>query len=37
MKAGLGLDIWSAVTPNLDPTLEIVKKGDKVFKQARAR
>jgi cytochrome c-type biogenesis protein CcmF len=34
MKASLGLDIWSAVTPDLDPTLAIVKKGDAVFKQA---
>jgi cytochrome c-type biogenesis protein CcmF len=34
MKAGVGLDIWSAVTPNLDPTLETVKKGDAVFKSA---
>jgi cytochrome c-type biogenesis protein CcmF len=34
MKAGVGLDIWSAVTPNLDPTLETVKKGDAVFKRA---
>ncbi|HEX5923598.1 MAG TPA: cytochrome c-type biogenesis CcmF C-terminal domain-containing protein [Baekduia sp.] len=34
MKAGFGLDIWSAVTPDLDPTLAIVKKGDAVFKQA---
>jgi cytochrome c-type biogenesis protein CcmF len=34
MKAGFGLDIWSAVTPNLDPTLATVKKGDAVFKNA---
>ena len=37
MKAGLGLDIWSAVTPDLDPTLAIVKKGDAVFKQASGK
>ena len=37
MKAGLGLDIWSAVTPDLDPTLAIVKKGDTVFKQAAGK
>jgi cytochrome c-type biogenesis protein CcmF len=36
MKAGLGKDIWSAVTPNLDPTLKTVKKGDAVFKDAAA-
>jgi cytochrome c-type biogenesis protein CcmF len=34
MKAGLGKDIWSAVTPNLDPTLATVKKGDAVFRDA---
>jgi cytochrome c-type biogenesis protein CcmF len=37
MKAGLGLDIWSAVTPNLDPTLKTVKKGDAVFKDAEGK
>ena len=37
MKAGLGLDIWSAVTPDLDPTLKIVKEGDAVFKQASGK
>ena len=37
MKAGLGLDIWSAVTPNLDPTLADVKKGDTVFADAQGK
>jgi cytochrome c-type biogenesis protein CcmF len=34
MKAGLRRDIWSAVTPNLDPTLKIVKDGDAKFRAA---
>jgi cytochrome c-type biogenesis protein CcmF len=34
MKAGFGIDIWSAVTPDLDPTLASVKKGDAIFKNA---
>jgi cytochrome c-type biogenesis protein CcmF len=37
MKAGFGLDLWSAVTPNLDPTLADVKKGDAVFKEAAGK
>jgi cytochrome c-type biogenesis protein CcmF len=37
MKAGLGIDIWSAVTPNLDPTLAEVKKGDKIFAAAQGK
>jgi cytochrome c-type biogenesis protein CcmF len=37
LKAGIGLDIWSAVTPNLDPTLATVKKGDAVFKDAAGK
>jgi len=37
MKAGPGLDIWSAVTPNLDPTLASVKQGDAVFRQAMTK
>jgi cytochrome c-type biogenesis protein CcmF len=31
MFAGFGRDVWAAVTPDLDPTLLTVKKGDKVF------
>jgi cytochrome c-type biogenesis protein CcmF len=34
MMAGFGRDVWSAVTPDLDPTLKTVKTGDKVFKDA---
>src|SRR3954470_11272865 len=34
MMAGVGRDVWSAVTPDLDPTLKIVKQGDAVFKNA---
>jgi cytochrome c-type biogenesis protein CcmF len=34
MMAGVGRDVWSAVTPDLDPTLKTVKKGDAVFKDA---
>jgi cytochrome c-type biogenesis protein CcmF len=34
MKAGLGKDIWSAVTPDLDPTLATAKQGDAVFRKA---
>jgi cytochrome c-type biogenesis protein CcmF len=34
MFAGLGRDVWSAVTPDLDPTLKTVKQGDAVFKGA---
>jgi cytochrome c-type biogenesis protein CcmF len=37
MKAGLGIDIWTAVTPNLDPTLAEVKKGDKIFAAAQGK
>jgi cytochrome c-type biogenesis protein CcmF len=37
MKAGLGIDIWTAVTPDLDPTLANVKKGDAVFKDAAGK
>jgi cytochrome c-type biogenesis protein CcmF len=36
MMAGLGRDVWTAVTPDLDPTLKTVKKGDALFKQAAA-
>jgi cytochrome c-type biogenesis protein CcmF len=36
MKAGLRRDVWSAVTPNLDPTLKAVKEGDAIFRKARA-
>ncbi len=36
MKAGLGLDIWSAVTPDLDPTLAIVKKATRSSSRRRA-
>jgi cytochrome c-type biogenesis protein CcmF len=37
MKAGLGRDVWSAVTPNLDPTLRTVKIGDKTFRDAEGK
>jgi cytochrome c-type biogenesis protein CcmF len=34
MFAGFGRDVWAAVTPDLDPTLVTVKKGDKIFANA---
>ncbi|MDX6728808.1 MAG: cytochrome c-type biosis protein CcmF [Baekduia sp.] len=34
MKAGFRRDVWSAVTPNLTPTMKTVKQGDAVFRQA---
>ena len=34
MFAGFGRDVWAAVTPDLDPTLLTVKRGDKVFANA---
>jgi cytochrome c-type biogenesis protein CcmF len=37
MKAGLGRDIWSAITPNLDPTMKTVKLGDKTFTDAKGK
>jgi cytochrome c-type biogenesis protein CcmF len=37
MKAGLGRDVWSAVTPNLDPTLKTVKIGDATFRGAQGK
>ena len=37
MFAGFGRDVWAAVTPDLDPTLAIVKKGDTVFKDASGK
>jgi cytochrome c-type biogenesis protein CcmF len=37
MMAGLGRDVWSAVTPNLDPTLAAVKKGDAAFRTAMGK
>jgi cytochrome c-type biogenesis protein CcmF len=37
MKAGLGRDVWSAVTPNLDPTLKTVKIGDDTFRGAAGK
>ena len=37
MKAGLGIDIWTAVTPNLDPTLKEVARGDKLFVAAQGK
>jgi cytochrome c-type biogenesis protein CcmF len=36
LKAGLGRDIWAAVTPDLTPTLKTVKTGDAIFKKALA-
>ncbi|WCB93033.1 Cytochrome c-type biogenesis protein CcmF [Baekduia alba] len=37
MMAGVGRDVWSAVTPDLDPTLATVKQGDAVFKGAQGK
>jgi cytochrome c-type biogenesis protein CcmF len=34
MIAGPRRDVWTAVTPNLDPTLKIVKQGDATFRAA---
>jgi cytochrome c-type biogenesis protein CcmF len=34
MFAGFGRDVWAAVTPDLDPTLVSVKKGDRIFNAA---
>ncbi|WP_027006741.1 heme lyase CcmF/NrfE family subunit [Conexibacter woesei] len=34
MFAGFGRDVWAAVTPDLDPTLVDVRKGDKIFANA---